>query len=210
MSLERIRREAVQTERHRIALELHDSLGQTFTGITLQLEAALESLGEDTGAAAHTRRALRLARTGFREMRRALHNLRPEVLEKEDLPKALARISKEISDGSALEVQLSVTGRVRRLPPEAEADLLRISEEALTNVVRHADARRARITLHFGYRTVLLCITDDGKGFRARPHKRSLGLISIQERVNALGGDCSVQSSRGRGTQISVSIPLPM
>jgi signal transduction histidine kinase len=210
MSLERIQREAAQAERRRIARELHDSLGQTFTGITLQLEAALESLGEDTGAAAHTRRALQLARTGFREMRRALHNLRPGVLEKEDLPKALARISKEISDGSTLEVQLSVTGTVRRLPPEAEADLLRISEEALTNVVRHADARRVRIALRFGYQTVLLCVTDDGKGFQRGLRCGSLGLISMEERANSLGGNCSVQSQPGRGTQISVSIPLTM
>ena len=208
MALQKARLEAAQAERRCIARELHDTLSQSLTGIVLQLEATQDLVSENAAAATHIQRALEAARNAFSEMRRALDHLCPEALEKENLPKALARLGKELADGKNLEVQMSVAGEACRLPPEIETALLRIGQEALANIVRHACARHAWMTLRFAYRNVFLCVKDDGKGFRAGLHTEGFGLRSMEERTRLLGGTWTLQTELGGGTQISVSIPV--
>jgi signal transduction histidine kinase len=204
---EKIREEAVRQERNRIAREFHDNLAQSLTGIIVQLEVAEESL-DDTDAGKRTRRALELARKALRETRRSLRDLRPELLENEGLTNAITHVSEELTKNTSLQVQTSFSGAIRQLPSAIETALLRICQEALTNIVGHADARQAKIELCFGADNVDLRVIDDGRGFEPEPCKESCGLLFMTERAKELGGTCSIQNQPGQGTQIHASIPI--
>jgi signal transduction histidine kinase len=208
VSLEIIRREAVLRERHRLAHEFHDNVARSLTGVIMQLEAADDNINRQTAAGKHSRRALDLARKGLREMRRSLQDLPPESLEQEDLTTAIAQVSEELTTGTSLKIQTSFTGIVRRLPSPTEVALLRICQEALANVIAHANASCARIELCFGAQDVRLCVTDDGPGFDPGQSKKSFGLRSMQQRAKQLGGEWQLQSKRGLGTRVYVSIPV--
>jgi len=204
-----IRHEAVLQERQRFARELHDNLTQTLTGVILQLEASDETHDPRAASGIHARRALELARKAMRELRRSVMDLRPEVLDEEGLTSAITHVSDELADGTSLKIHLSFSGNIRRLPADAETTLLRISQEALTNVVKHSGARQAQVELCFNAQDAQLCVSDDGRGFQPDLRVRGFGLTSMEERAKALGGNWSVQSEPGRGTQVRASIPVP-
>jgi signal transduction histidine kinase len=174
----------------------------------MQLEANDDGLNEQTEAAKHSRRALDLARKGLRDMRRSLRDLCPELLEEEELTRAIERVSEELTNGTGLKTQTSFAGSVRRLPSLTEAALLRFCQEALTNIIAHADARSAQIELSFGSQDVSLCVTDDGRGFEPEQCNESLGLFFMRQRAKKLGGAWQLQSKPGQGTRLSVSIPI--
>ncbi|MGA9483160.1 MAG: ATP-binding protein, partial [Candidatus Acidiferrales bacterium] len=98
---------------------------------------------------------------------------------------------------------------VRRLPPDVEKSLLRISQEALSNVVKHAQAREVRIELLLEAQQAQLRVKDDGRGFQPELHAGTYGLTSMQDRTKALGGVWTIQSAPGRGTEVHASIPIP-
>ena len=160
------RQAAVLRERTRMAGEIHDGLGQAFTGILLQL-GALELLLADRPAQerALLKSAGNLAREGLTEARRSAHALRPQALEQMDLPAALQRMTAQLSTGPATPIPFRLHGEPRPLPPDVADHLLRIGQEALTNALRHAQASEVCVALSFTDEELGLCVTDDGRGF---------------------------------------------
>ncbi|GLZ14086.1 histidine kinase [Actinomadura sp. NBRC 104425] len=185
------REAGVADERRRLAAEIHDTIAQGLTGIITQLQAA----GDDE----HVRRAIALARESLREARRSVHDLAPAQLEHDTLPEAL----KKLTDGRA---GLTVTGTAVPLHDELEAALLRIAQEALANATRHAHANRIGVTLSYMDDEVTLDIRDDGRGF-TRP-SRGFGLTAMRERAERVAGTLEIESEPGRGTAVSVRVPL--
>ena len=100
-------------------------------------------------------------------------------------------------------------GAVRPLPPDMEKCLLRISQEALSNVVKHAQAHEVQIELFFDSQLARLCVKDDGQGFQTESAPGSFGLTSMEDRTKALGGVWTIHSEPGRGTEVHASIPIP-
>jgi signal transduction histidine kinase len=208
-SKEKLMQEAVDGERKRMALELHDTVCQANTGAIMHLELAGDSLGRNVAAQEHVRRALQLVRGSMTEMRCALWDLYPEELQKVDLKSGIEYLVKDLTADNELSVQFSLDGTNRRLPLEIEKALLRISQEALSNVVKHAQAREVRIELFLDAQRARLSVKDDGQGFQPELNSGSFGLTSMQDRTKTLGGVWTIRSEPGRGTEIHASIPIP-
>jgi nitrate/nitrite-specific signal transduction histidine kinase len=211
---EETRQMAVVEERNRMAREIHDTLAQGFSGIILQLEAAEQASGEDISAMGrHLNQARSLARKSLAEARRSVWNLRPQALEQLPLTEAIKQEVDKFSQSIGVNARFSVFGARRDLPPELEAGLLRICQESLTNVRKHAKATEVEINLTFDESAVELSIIDNGVGFKSRTSgdgekkRDTFGLISMRERARGLGGTFEVQSKRGKGTLVRVVIP---
>ncbi|MGA7678427.1 MAG: histidine kinase [Dehalococcoidia bacterium] len=211
---EETRQIAVMEERNRMAREIHDTLAQGFSGIILQLEAAEQALSEDTSEAErHLNQARSLARKSLAEARRSVWNLRPQALEQLPLVEAIKQELDKFSQSVGVNAKFSISGERCDLPPELEAGLLRICQESLNNVKKHAKATEVEVNLKFDESAVELSVSDDGVGFKPRASggsekkRDTFGLISMRERARGLGGTFEVQSRRGKGTLVRVVIP---
>src|SRR5678815_459054 len=159
---------------------------------------------------------LMLARTmvgqGQTEVRRSVWDLRSRALEEFDLPAVLAATARQLTDGTGIEVTVNPKGQVRRLPDLLEDNLLRIAQEALTNVIKHSAATCAVIEIDYGNENVMLEIKDDGTGFEvetcAGPLDGHFGLLGISERVKRVNGRVAIHALPGRGTTVHVEIPI--
>jgi signal transduction histidine kinase len=202
--------EAVLAERGRFAREIHDSLAQGLTSISLQLECVRDRLTEDPAAAAsHVEKARGFVRDSLREARRTVWNLRPLALGEADLASTLQRYAANLSDNGKISISQEIEGTPRPLPPDHESALLRIGHEALTNAARHAAATEVRQRLRFGNGWVTLTVMDNGKGFDvAAMVGKGFGLTGMHERVAALGGSLSIDSRPGHGTEVSATLPI--
>lgn len=207
------RETGVIDERRRMAREIHDTVTQGLIGIVTQLQAA-EGMREVPEEWRRHFDAIRgLARDSLAEARRSVHALRPEPLEAARLGDALAEVAERCSALNGLPVQVTTTGTVRPMAPEAEFVLLRTAQEALANVARHADATRAGVTLSYLDGEVALDVRDDGRGFDPEaldpPSRRSggYGLTIMRQRVEGLSGTLRLESEPGAGTGISAHIP---
>ncbi|NYI07648.1 sensor histidine kinase [Allostreptomyces psammosilenae] len=206
------REAGIADERRRLAAEIHDTLAQGLTGIIAQLQAAADS-GDPSTARAHVERAAALARHSLGEARRSVHNLAPGPLEHHTLPEALRRAVARWSTTSAARPELTVTGTAEPLHEEIEAALLRIAEEALTNVAKHADAARVGVTLSYLDDQVTLDVRDDGRGFDpdGRPPRSTaggFGLGGMRARAERVAGRLLIESEPGAGTAVSAHVPL--
>ncbi|WP_175414748.1 histidine kinase [Nibricoccus aquaticus] len=204
---------AVLTERTRLARELHDTLEQALTGIALQLDTASKLFQRNPADASQP---LELAR-GFLhqsqiELRRSIWDLRSRELEQFDLSEALAIASRQISGGTGIAIELDTTGQRRRLPEIVEENLLRIAQEAMTNVVKHAGASRVMVRLIYAEKSVSVEIKDNGGGLNAEKMAtqgdRHFGLLGMSERAKRLNGRLDVSGTPGEGTSVRVIIPL--
>jgi signal transduction histidine kinase len=196
-----------ELERQRLARELHDETGQALTSILLGLKAveSAES-GEQTRAAAEELRELVVAT--LQDVRRLAVELRPKALDDFGLVAALERLASVFSESTGIAVELEAA-LGERLPPEVETTLYRIVQEALTNIVKHARARRVSILLVRRGGSATAVIEDDGEGFDpASVREDGLGLLGMHERVALLEGRLSVESSVGAGTTLAVEVPL--
>lgn len=205
---------ALVEERNRLAREVHDTLAQELSGITLQLEAA-DALLDTAPERARSRlqQALLRTRESLAEARRSVLDLRTGPLERLDLPRALAELAARIREESNLAVDVNVEIGERRLPSRYEQALYRIVQEALANVRRHARANSATVELTADEDALRLRISDDGVGFDEASTTKSpehFGLISMQERAHLLGGSMWVCSEPGKGTTIEVRVPVEM
>src|SRR5262245_6722732 len=203
---------AQQDERKRIAQELHDTLLQGFTGIALKLDALTTSLPP---ALSKTKQQLLQALEQMDhylgETRRSIWNLRSPTLQSTpDLSKALVEACERALAGSAITLNFSMQGVLRKIDDVLEHHLLRICEEALANVVKHAQATRVEVGLDFTAQEVQLQIRDDGRGFEPKSwggaKRDHFGLLGIKERVASLCGVLSVDSAPGIGTRLLVTI----
>ena len=208
--LAQAREAGVLDERQRMAREIHDTLAQGLTGIITQLQAAGRDGQDPAERQRHFAAAVTLARESLTEARRSVHALRPEALETALLSDALAAVAERWADRSGVPVQVTVTGTVRPLTPEAESALLRTAQEALANVARHAAATRAGLTLSYMDDEVVLDVRDDGRGFGpagAAGPAGGFGLVAMRQRIEALSGRLDVESEPGLGTAISARVP---
>ncbi|MFE9560890.1 sensor histidine kinase [Streptomyces sp. NPDC006487] len=199
----------ILAERERLAREIHDTLAQGLSSIQLLLRAAERSLPEGSAALAHIGRAREAAQENLAEARRFVRALTPPDLEHGSLPAALERLC---SAAPGPRVRFSLSGTARPLPTPYEVALLRIAQSALANVVRHAGAGRAEITLTFMDSSVTLDIVDDGKGFdptSAPSGDGGFGLPAMRSRAETLSGLFTVESAPGQGTAVAVTLPLP-
>ncbi len=213
--IEEARRAGMIGERKRLAREIHDTLIQGFASIVVNLEAAEGSLGEFPDPyARHLDEARATAREGLSEARRIVWALRPGALEGAPLPDALARLAGRWSKATGVRADVAVTGEAVPLSTEAEVTLLRVAQEALNNVGKHAGARRAVLTLSYMGDNVTLDVTDDGVGFETEGAASQagpdggFGLGAMRERVEGVGGTLLVESEVGGGTTLAVGLPV--
>jgi non-specific serine/threonine protein kinase/serine/threonine-protein kinase len=198
--------------RRRIARELHDDFSQRLAALAIEVKLARTRLADD-GESRHGmlepvgRGLLELAQ----DLRRVSHALHPAALERHGLATALRDHCADVERRSRLRVRLGLRDAEGRFPPDVELGLYRIAQEALANVVRHADAHTARVTLRVADGAVHLSVADDGTGFDPAAARRAggLGLASIEERTRLLGGHCTLVSAPATGTEIEACVPLP-
>jgi two-component system, NarL family, sensor kinase len=199
-------------ERNRLAREIHDTLAQGLAAITLQLEAAdalLDAGTKPDRAHESVRHALALTRRNLEEARRSVLDLRAAPLEGRSLAEALGSLAEETAAKNDLALHWNVTGGSYPLPVRVEIGLYRIAQEALTNVIRHAQADCLSAQLVITPSQVQLVIEDDGQGFdSAQIPKGHYGLIGINERAHLLGGQLKLESCPGEGTRIEIVVPL--
>jgi len=205
------RQSAVMAERNRMARDMHDTLAQGFTGVIVQLEAAADatSKGLTKEAEEHLARAGDLARESLREARRSVRALRPRALEDKDLCEALGNLIRTMTAGTTVKAEFIVQGEIKPLPPEWDQNLLRIGQEVLTNVLRHAQASRFKAQIAFAPDAIRLELRDNGHGFDPAGRSDGFGLLGMRERVEGMGGRLTIESSAGTGTAISIVLPLP-
>jgi PAS domain S-box-containing protein len=204
------RQSAVMAERNRMARDIHDTLAQGFTGVIVQLEAAGEAMSQSRTAKVsdHLNQAGELARESLREARRSVQALRPQALEGKQLSEALKDLVKKMTAGTTVKAEFTSQGEQQKLPPEWETNLLRIGQEVLTNVLRHARASEFNVLLVFDSREIRLNLRDDGCGFDPKRRHEGFGLQGMRERAEGMGGQLSIESANGKGTMISIVLPL--
>src|SRR5439155_7697875 len=143
---------------------------------------------------------------------RSVWDLRSRVLEEFDLPGALEASGKQLTNGSELSFEVTTKGRVRPLADTLEENLLRIAQEAMTNVIKHSQATRAQIELDYGPQNIVLRINDNGCGFEQRERAEAtnghFGLLGISERAKRLGAELKIQSAPGQVTLLEVRVAL--
>jgi len=197
----------VQAERHRLAGEIHDTLAQGFTSIVTLLQAGQASLDAASPARRHLDVALLTARENLAEARTLVTALTPATLEAGTLGDTVRRVTSATGAQAGIEAHAELTGTARRLPTGTEVVLLRVCQEALANVRKHADARQVRVRLCYAGTTVRLTVTDDGKGFDPGGTNDGYGLKGMRDRVSQVGGTVEVASVPGRGTEVSAEVP---
>ena len=206
--LQRIREQlvtAVEDERRRLRRDLHDGLGPTLAAVASRIDTARITARRDPAATDATLAAARSDVTGMlAEVRRLVHGLRPPALDEVGLVGAVRRQAAAV--GAGLEVSVDATGELTGLPAAVEVAAYRIVGEALTNVSRHAAARHARVRLLPGDDALLVEVADDGTGIPAGT-PAGVGLVSLRERAEELGGQCEVLDARP-GTLVRARLPL--
>ncbi len=203
---------AQEAERQRIARELHDATGQALTALGLGLRGVSTLLSENGNpAAARLRQLENLAASSLDELRHLIADLRPSHLDDLGLAAAIRWYAKDVQTRTGLDVQVEITGTQPLLSPPVNIALFRVAQEALNNTIKHSGAKQASVRLLYGEAEVKLQIDDNGCGFDASGHaipaRPSWGLLGMQERAALLGGQFSVRSVPGQGTQVEVVIP---
>ena len=204
-------------ERHRLARDIHDTLAQGFTSIVMLMEAAEAELVTDPRKSrTYIDQARSTARESLAEARGLIWALRSERLIGDSLVEALQSVVKQLSEETSTRAELVVTGEPRQLPPATDECLLRVTQEALANVRKHADAARVTVTVSYLDNGVALDVRDDGVGFEpailAATRDGLLGGMGLQlmvERVEQLRGTRVIESSSGDGTSVVVQLPTP-
>ena len=206
------RQAAILKERNRLARDVHDTLAQDLTSIVLQLEGCEDILTQNPQEAQkHIVRARSVARSSLQEVRHSLLVMHAPILHESSLPDAVEQVVSDLRQESSARIEVSVRGNPRPLPLEIQENLLRVSQEALRNAIRHSSAKEVRVELTFDPDTVGIRIEDNGRGFSLRKVHRDLGLgLSImQERASEIGAHFNLQSRRGKGTRVEVWVPSP-
>ncbi|MGH9520741.1 MAG: ATP-binding protein, partial [Terriglobales bacterium] len=205
---------AVLGERNRIAREIHDTLAQGYVGISVQLEVLAELLRHHKpDAAAKQLDATRQhVRDGLADARQSIWALRSQDSDEKTLPVHLRRLTEQ-AGGHGLEASFSLFGAYRPLPADAEREILRIAQEAIHNVKRHAGANHLFVQLEYGPAEASLEVRDDGRGFAAGSDAGSppghFGLTGMRERAAAIDGVLEISSEPGAGTTVSLRTPAP-
>ncbi|MFQ5418868.1 MAG: histidine kinase [Anaerolineae bacterium] len=205
---------AQETERQRIARELHDEVGQRMTALNLGLAAASEWVKSDPERGAAQLVDLKtMGADVMDELHHLVSGLRPSVLDTLGLAPALRSLAQEFEARTAVSTKLTINGRVRRVRPEVETVVFRIIQEALTNVGKHAAAQTVNINLDFTNDNLTLRVRDDGRGFNVEKAlgdalPKRWGVLGMEERVSLVNGSFTIESTPGDGTLVQATIPL--
>jgi signal transduction histidine kinase len=200
--------ELQEDERKRLALELHDEIGQALTSILIQLRTFEENRdSEDFGERLEGLRSL--TSQTIEELRRLSMDLRPVVLDNLGIVPALKWYVEQAADRSGLNIKFNAPHHFDRLSPDIEMTLYRVAQEGLTNAIRHSKASSIDLCLDYSHKNVKLTILDNGRGFNTRTLESGLGLVGIRERVELLNGKVGIETSAGTGTRLWVEIPNP-
>jgi signal transduction histidine kinase len=195
----------VLAERQRLAGEIHDTLAQGFTSIITLIQAARATPGSGSGR--HLDMALTTARENLVEARALVAALSPAQLNDGTLGDAVCRAAQTAGTELGIDCLAEVTGTVRALPMAAEVVLLRVCQEALANVRKHAAASSASVRLSYADEAVLLEVADDGRGFDAAADSDGYGLRGMRTRVGQAGGTLAVRTAPGAGTAVTAEVP---
>lgn len=201
------RRAGVLAERHRVSREIHDALAQGLSSQAMLLQAADQAWDRPELAREHVKAAQRIGAGNLSEARRLVQDLAPADLADATLEEALKAVA---GRQAGLPVEVRVDGAQRALPERVQSTLVRIAQGALANVLEHAGAGRAVLTLTYLDDQVVLDVADDGRGFVETDQKgeRGHGLPAMRVRASQLGGRLTVESAPGQGTVISAAIPV--
>jgi len=206
---EEAKQAAIFEERNRLAGEIHDTLAQAFTGISVQLELAkflseqnpaevipiLDHIGE-------------LAQTGLAEARRSVWTLYSTTENYEDLAHKLSQCLTQMTVGTSLHTEVKINGAPYPFPPLIGKNLLRIGQEAITNALKYAQATHLLVTLTYTPEWVVLSVQDDGCGFDTQATSGGFGLVSMSERADRINGQLTIMTQPGSGTEIRVAVSL--
>ncbi len=204
---------AQERERARLARELHDGVIQGLVGSLYRLQFAM---GDPEGLSQKAREALEEARgvldASIEEIRRLVEGLRPQLLDELGLARALQRYALSLAKPEGMEVELRLDAGLPPLLPEAESGIYRIAQEGINNMFKHSGCRRGEVSLSLEGGRLMLSVRDDGAGFdpdevMAEPGG-ALGLAGMRERAEYMGGELRVESSPGKGTSITLGVPL--
>jgi two-component system sensor histidine kinase UhpB len=208
--------ESIENERRRIGRELHDETSQSLAAALLDLDLAEKGLdGAAPASVARIDGARRLIRHSLGQVKLLIHDLRPSMLDDFGLVPALRWYAESHLRTPELDIETDLPAANLRLPSDVETALYRIAQESLGNVARHSRATRAVIALEIQPGYAAMRIGDNGQGFD--PHdvildsegRYGVGLLSIKERAELLGGTARITSAPGQGTQVNIVIPLP-
>jgi len=200
-----------EEERGHLARELHDGTSQTLVSAKLLIESAVDALGRDHQPAPPALgKALQRLNDSLTEVRRISHRLRPALLDTLGLPAALERLGQEFGEEGSVDASIMVEGEPFELSQEVKTALFRVTQEALTNVRKHAEAHRVHISLGFNEEAVRLEVSDDGVGFDVEAMqldpRHGIGLRNMRERIEAISGRLVMRSGRGH-TSIVAEVP---
>jgi PAS domain S-box-containing protein len=206
--------QAHEEERRRVAYELHDEIGQSLTVVKMRLRMAENALPDDAEQSKDKLGALSaLVDETLQNVRSLSHELRPPLLDEMGWEPALAGLCDSLSQRTRLPVIFKHEGSKRRLAPDVELVAYRVVQEALTNIVRHANASQAVVSSALSEESLRITVEDDGVGFNidyldeSETPDLGLGLLGMQERVDAVGGKLLIQSQPGEGTRVNVQLP---
>ncbi|HYG55462.1 MAG TPA: PAS domain S-box protein [Burkholderiales bacterium] len=203
--------EAEETERRRIARELHDRVGQSLSALNINLDLVQEGLRKDDPLQVRIEDALRLVENTLEAIENVMSELRPPLLDEYGLAAALGGFAEEFCRRTQIRVRVVEDDEASRgLPPAAVLALFRIGQEALNNVAKHSGARNVEVTISRSAGGVELAVSDDGCGFDADAAARRgrWGMTTMRERVQGVGGHFSTQSTPGDGTIVRAWVPM--
>ena len=205
---------AVLAERNRIAREVHDTLAQGYVGVSVQLEVVSELLRHNNSEAAikHLDTTRQHVREGLAEARQSIWALRSQDSGENTLPVKLRRTTEQ-ANGHGIEAAFSIYGAYRPMPPGMEREFLRVGQEAIHNVKKHAGATHLSVQLEYGPAEIALVVRDDGRGFEMndgfQPPPGHFGLTGMRERADTIGGTLEVTSEPGSGTTVRLQVMTP-
>ena len=201
--------QAREEERKMVARDLHDQIGQILTAIKMDMAWVVRHLPDSPDEVRNRLRgSIELINDGVRSVRRICSGLRPGILDDLGLAAAIEWQANEFASRTGIHCQVSVPPTELRLDGDRATALFRIFQECLTNVARHAEAHSVTASLSTQDEDLLLVVQDDGKGFSESEAKGSLGVLGMRERAKACGGDAQISSSPGKGTTVTVRVPL--
>lgn len=199
----RIALAAQESERRRLAGELHDEIGQTLTAAAIQIEHAAD-VGHDSPA--DLRRIADDVRDSLDEVRRIARELRPEALDDLGLVNALISLGSRLASQADLRIERQLE-RIPDMPPDLELVTYRVAQESLTNVARHAQASEAKLSLSAGPHKSTLSVVDNGCGLPADLPTHTAGISGMRERARLVGGKLDIESTPGAGTSVRLELP---
>jgi len=208
--------QTIAEERTRIACDIHDGLIQTLVGLNYHIDYCTDQIEKKSvNAVTAIKDVKRLLKDSIVEAREVVFNLRPIHLEKSGLCEALSNYVKSFEKQYQIKVVLKTSGHEDNLPSEAKIFVFRIIQEALANVQKHAEASQVKVNVEIEKTSLSASIVDNGIGFNKRglayqaEKQSSFGLNAIAERARLLDGKAKISSRKGRGTRVSICIPLP-